>query len=78
MCSLLEARLSTVNVEHLQQKENVSALNIISKCVTCGCSCLFYLDVNTEMHLFCEISHPVDILMQNHKLFDSFFSKLCY
>jgi hypothetical protein len=49
--------------------KKVNALYTISKCVACGCSCLFCLDVSTEMHLFCKISHPVDIVMQGRKLF---------
>jgi len=71
MCSLLKAKCSTVNVEHLHKK--VNALYSISKCVRCGCSCLFCFDVIKEMHLFYKISRPLDIVMQNHKLFDIFF-----
>lgn len=68
MCSILNARLSTV--KYLHQKKNVNALYSISKCVICGCSCLFCFDVIKEMHLFCKISHPVDTVTQNYKLFD--------
>ena len=77
VCSLLKARLSTVNAEYLHQKKKKSKC-AVQYFQTYGCSSLFCLDVSIEMHLFCKISHPVDIIMQNHKLFNIFFSKLCY